>query len=174
VFRSPGRSRSLGGAVSSVDGDPRCARFPRAMTKSILALLLSASAVALLASACSDDSSGYEYSRGWRGYEDGCHQYASCGSCTPVAGCGWCTTGVGQGMCAADPNECAGAQAFSWTWDPSGCFAPPVDAGVVAPVDAAANVPVSPTDAAAVPAQVDSGIPEPQVDAGAAGGNPAH
>lgn len=123
------------------------------MTKSILALMLSASAVALLASACGDDSSGYEYDRGWQGgYGDGCHQYTSCGTCTPVLGCGWCTTGVGQGMCAADPNECAGAQSFSWAWDPSGCFAPPVDAGVVAPVDAAS---ATPTDAAAT-TQMDS------------------
>jgi hypothetical protein len=141
------------------------------MTKSILALMLSASAVVLLASACSDDSSDYEYDRGWRGgYGDGCHQYTSCGTCTPVLGCGWCTTGVGLGMCAADPNECDGAQSFSWTWDPSGCFPPPVDAGVVAPVDAA---PASPTDAA-VATPIDSASPAPETDADSAGGSAAH
>jgi hypothetical protein len=136
------------------------------MTKSLLALLLSAAGVVLLASACDDGGASVDYERGWRDY-DYCNQYTSCGTCTPVEGCGWCTTGVDQGLCAADPNECDGAQAFSWAWDPSGCFAP-ADAGVTRAVDAALPV-VAPTDAAP---QVDSAS-APPVDA-ASGGSAPH
>ncbi|MGO8997333.1 MAG: hypothetical protein ACLQVI_28795 [Polyangiaceae bacterium] len=116
------------------------------MTKSLRALVslaFTVCGIVSLASACNGSVSGYEYG-GWRG--DPCGQYASCGTCTPVMGCGWCTTGVNQGMCASDPNECAGAAAFSWTWNASGCFAP-ADAGVVEPVDAGTP---SPVDAAPV------------------------
>jgi hypothetical protein len=110
------------------------------MTKSLrtlVSLAFTVCAIASLASACDGNVSGYEYGGG-RG--DWCGQYASCATCTPVMGCGWCTTGVNQGMCASDPNECAGAAAFSWTWNPSGCFSP-ADAGVVEPVEAGSAAP---------------------------------
>ena len=91
----------------------------------------------VVASACDDEggyyNNGYWPNAGGR-FEYRCSEYLSCGTCTPIDGCGWCQTGVGEGMCVADPNECAGSAAFSWTWNPSGCFAPPVaeDAGAAA------------------------------------------
>jgi hypothetical protein len=104
------------------------------MTKPLFTLFFGASLVLSLASAC--DSGNYGYGPGWAGGGDPCNQYASCGACTPVNGCGWCTTGVGQGTCASDPNECANATAFSWTWEPDGCFVA-ADAGVASsPADA--------------------------------------
>jgi hypothetical protein len=122
------------------------------MKKHLLASALVVFIGGSLASACDDgDDSGYAYGGGesparW------CAHYPTCGSCTPVDGCGWCQTGVGEGMCAADPNECAGSSAFSWTWDPSGCF-PTTDASASAP-DA------SPADASTVTLPEDGGIPE--------------
>jgi hypothetical protein len=64
-----------------------------------------------------------------------CEQFTSCGTCTPVLGCGWCQAGD-KGLCAEDPNVCAGAQSFSWTWELATCPAT-VDAGVSA--DAGVN-----------------------------------
>jgi hypothetical protein len=64
-----------------------------------------------------------------------CSQYTSCFTCTPAVGCGWCSKSDGTGMCATNPNECANAKAFNWTWDPSGCHVT-ADASV-ASVDAA-------------------------------------
>jgi hypothetical protein len=106
------------------------------MKKRILGGALVALVTTLMASAC--DDGGYSYERGGDDYDYGCRRFTSCGTCTPVDGCGWCQTGVGKGLCAADPDECAGATAFSWTWDPSGCTATPAgdaDAGGVTIVD---------------------------------------
>jgi hypothetical protein len=106
------------------------------MKKGILALSVM---LGLSLSACNDRGGHHERSGPGNRVDHECRQYSSCDRCTPVAGCGWCTTGVGEGLCAADPNECAGAAAFSWTWDPSGCFGAPADAGVAQPEDAAAT-----------------------------------
>jgi hypothetical protein len=85
--------------------------------------------VALLsfAVACTDDDGG-PYGNGGSG--DPCNQFATCGTCTPQNGCGWCSASNGQGLCASDPDECAGASSFDWTWNPSGCLVP-VDAGTI-------------------------------------------
>jgi hypothetical protein len=45
-----------------------------------------------------------------------------------VYGCGWCSTSSGS-ACLSDPDECAGAAQFSWTWEPTGCTVG-ADAGV--------------------------------------------
>jgi hypothetical protein len=121
------------------------------MTSRLLAGALAALVIAVAAGACDDGTiDGY-----WSG-GDSCNQYASCGACTPVQGCGWCTTGVGQGMCASDPNECARAPSFSWTWDPSGCFAP-TDAGSVTTTDAAASSSQPPPNGDAGSSTTDAG-----------------
>jgi hypothetical protein len=120
---------------------------------------------AVTVSAC-DDNADYGYAYGGAG-GPGCRQYTTCGACTPVLGCGWCQTGVGKGMCADDPNDCAGATAFSWTWDPTGCFAPIADASVTipdaatspAPDAAVADTGVSATVDAAPPLATDSAPP---------------
>ena len=103
--------------------------------RSAIAVLL-LSLVALLVGACNDKGSssggavyGYTYA--------GCSQYTSCQACTPVNGCGWCDKIDGTGMCADDPNDCAAASAFRWTWDLMGCRVT-ADAGV-SPTDAAAE-----------------------------------
>lgn len=81
---------------------------------------LVASAVALAVGACGDNSNdGYAVAD--------CSAYTTCGTCTPVMGCGWCFNASG-GVCTTDPNECANASEFTWTWDPTGC--PDVDASV--------------------------------------------
>jgi hypothetical protein len=121
------------------------------MKKHIFASALFALVTAAMASAC--DDGGHRYGRRGPSESFGCGQYASCGACTPVDGCGWCQTGVGQGMCADDPNECAGAAAFSWTWDPSGCFAG-ADASVSPPP---ASTPEAPDGAAGSASPSDGG-----------------
>jgi hypothetical protein len=72
---------------------------------------------ALVLLACEVDSTdrGGEFS-----FDDGCLQFASCGTCTPISGCGWCFDSDGTGMCASGPGACA-TSASRWTWDPSGC-----------------------------------------------------
>jgi hypothetical protein len=65
----------------------------------------------------------------------GCQRHTTCGSCTPVLGCGWCTI-ADKGLCVADPDQCAAAPAFQWTWELSGC--PPVPDGSAA-ADTAAD-----------------------------------
>jgi hypothetical protein len=60
------------------------------------------------------------------GYSDPCQQFTSCGTCTPVLGCGWCWSGS-KGTCVSEPNECANAPTFEWTWESAGC--PAGDAG---------------------------------------------
>jgi Plexin repeat len=62
-------------------------------------------------------------------YERGvsCEQFTSCSACTPVLGCGWCQAGD-KGLCAEDPDACARAASFSWTWELATCPAA-VDAG---------------------------------------------
>jgi hypothetical protein len=115
------------------------------MTSRLLAALLAASVIVVTAAACDEGTVDGYYDRG----RDPCGQYASCGACTPVLGCGWCTTGVGQGLCASDPDECASAPSFSWTWNASGCFAP-ADAGIVETTDSGLSTPApTPTDAGA-------------------------
>jgi len=56
-----------------------------------------------------------------------CEQLTSCATCTPVLGCGWCQAGD-KGLCAEDPNACARAASFSWTWELATCPAE-LDAG---------------------------------------------
>jgi hypothetical protein len=68
-----------------------------------------------------DDGGRYDHNYGGGGGWAECEQYTTCGACTPVSGCGWCQASDGTGLCADDPSACAGAQQFSWTWDPSGC-----------------------------------------------------
>jgi hypothetical protein len=132
------------------------------MKRRIYASLLGSLLGALSLSAC-DSGDDYSYAYGY-GAGAECRQYTPCGTCTPVMGCGWCQSGVGKGMCADDPNDCAGASAFSWTWDPSGCFAPIADASVSIPEAASTTPPdtgTSPTvDAGSTPsdAAVDAPI----------------
>ena len=64
-----------------------------------------------------DDGSG---SGGTYTPAQNCAAYVTCGTCTPVLGCGWCSVGA-AGVCVTDPDQCAGAPAFSWTWVQSGC-----------------------------------------------------
>jgi hypothetical protein len=98
-----------------------------------MATMVGLSALALSLIACEEDKgssgSGYGYAA--------CRQYDSCETCTPVAGCGWCYKDDGTGMCADDPNDCAAATAFRWTWEPTGCRVT-ADAGVNA-IDAASE-----------------------------------
>lgn len=49
-----------------------------------------------------------------------CEQLSTCETCTPVLGCGWCQSGD-KGICVADPDRCAGAASFSWTWELAFC-----------------------------------------------------
>jgi hypothetical protein len=132
-------------------------------------------ALVVFAVAC-DDHDGHR-DRGGQGAgegEMGCSQFTSCSTCTPVTGCGWCATATGQGLCASDPDECASASAFSWTWDPGGCLVPvdasavtvqPADGGLITePIDAGGT----PTDGAiTTPIEASS---EASVDAGDASG----
>jgi hypothetical protein len=82
---------------------------------------------ALSLGACEGDGST---SSGGAGYAyAACNQYASCEACTPIQGCGWCYKDDGAGVCADDPNDCATATSFRWTWEPTGCRVT-ADAGV--------------------------------------------
>jgi hypothetical protein len=131
------------------------------MTKHLLALVAACGAALVLASACDDGTVSFEGgSGGWAGGST-CAQYTTCGECTPVDGCGWCTVGPNQGMCVSDPNECASSPAFTWTWNPDGCFVA-ADAGIGPSVDAGSPVVKPPTTDAAAPA-TDASSP---VDAG--------
>jgi hypothetical protein len=119
------------------------------MKKHILASALVVFIGGSLAAACDNGGfgTGYFPAGGTSAFhgDHRCGEQTSCGSCTPIEGCGWCQTGVGQGMCAADPNECAGSTAFSWTWDPSGCF-PTTDAAAASDAsvaDASTVIPLS-------------------------------
>jgi hypothetical protein len=114
----------------------------------LLAGSLLASAVALAVAACGDDSGANVYP--WAG--GACGAYTTCATCTPVEGCGWCFNAHG-GVCTSDPDQCASASEFTWTWDPTGC--PDVDASVN-PADGAAR---GGADAAgdAAPAAADAG-----------------
>jgi hypothetical protein len=113
-------------------------------------------AVCLAAAGCLDPNSdgNVSYDRpGPRGVEQRCSQYTSCGTCTPVLGCGWCSSGD-KGLCAAQPNDCAAAMSFDWTWETSGC--PAGDAGVASDAGASDGVDssseVGTTDAASTDA----------------------
>jgi len=66
--------------------------------------------------ACESDHWGYHYAP----YRDPCGQFTSCDTCTPVLGCGWCSMGS-KGACVDQPNACAGAANFYWTWELDGC-----------------------------------------------------
>jgi hypothetical protein len=68
-----------------------------------------------------------------------CERFTSCATCTPALGCGWCQSGD-KGLCTSEPDHCAGAASFSWTWELAFCPATPdggADAWVGLPVDAA-------------------------------------
>ncbi len=129
--------------------------------KRFLAVTLAASAIALGLAACDSGYYGHDYYG--HGYGDPCQQFTSCGTCTPVMGCGWCTTANGS-ACLSDPDECAGAQQFSWTWEPSGCtYAPdasvtPIDGGGPVPDAGVPDTSRPPTDAASL---ADTARPEP-------------
>lgn len=73
---------------------------------------------ALLLPACFDDS-GY-YSGPSSSGPVYCGQFTSCDTCTPVLGCGWCQAGT-KGACTDQPNACANASSFYWTWELDGC-----------------------------------------------------
>ncbi|HEX4475709.1 MAG TPA: hypothetical protein VH142_11570 [Polyangiaceae bacterium] len=113
---------------------------------------------ALVAISACDDGPYGRYRRDFYPY-DPCQSYSSCGSCTPVLGCGWCSVGS-SGTCVSDPDYC-GTNAFSWTWDPSGCpgavesdggtdggRTPSLDAGTSEPKDATPNSSDAKSDAA--------------------------
>jgi hypothetical protein len=137
---------------------PPLVRFDLVMKNRIIASALAAFVAALTASAC--EGGHHRHDRDERDrLEQVCKQYASCQACTPVSGCGWCQTGVGQGTCAADPDECAGAAAFSWTWNPSGCVAAPAtpDRGASAIPDAGGATTASPSPDRGEDAAVDAG-----------------
>ena len=104
------------------------------MKRSAIAIVL-LSPVALLVGACNDHGTSGGGRTAYGNAYVGCSQYTSCEACTPVNGCGWCDKVDGTGMCADDPNDCASASAFRWTWDPMGCRVT-ADAGV-SPIDAA-------------------------------------
>ena len=94
---------------------------PHVITSVLVPVLLSA-----LAGCFAPDGDGGSRSFEPSGSEGSpCRRFTTCGSCTPVLGCGWCSSGD-KGMCADQPNECAGAMSFAWTWESSGC---PADAG---------------------------------------------
>jgi hypothetical protein len=81
-------------------------------------LMLTLVFAAMLGGCIVDNGSG-----GNGGYSSnpyGCAAYTTCGSCTPIQGCGWCSVGA-AGWCVSDPDQCAGAPAFEWTWVQSGC-----------------------------------------------------
>jgi hypothetical protein len=96
--------------------------------RAFVGLLFTGLLFTLLCTACIDGSNG-----GGGGYSYGpvnCHRFTSCATCTPVLGCGWCQSGT-KGACVDQPNACASASTFSWTWELSGC--PPAggeDAGL--------------------------------------------
>lgn len=92
---------------------------------SAFSAVLVALGVALTVAACSDHER-FDESQS----RADCSRFTSCGACTPVLGCGWCSTSSGSGICTDQPNDCASAQQFSWTWEPSGCRAG-ADASVV-------------------------------------------
>ena len=78
---------------------------------------------ALLSGACIDDGGG----GGRPSYGPvPCGQFTSCETCTPILGCGWCSMGT-KGACVDQPNACAGASDFYWTWELAGC---PASGGV--------------------------------------------
>jgi len=114
-----------------------------------LATALLTSVIAVTLGACGDNDDGAYSHGGGGGYATTCSAYTTCGSCTPVSGCGWCFSGA-TGACAPDPDSCASASEFTWTWDPSGC--PDVDASVV-PLDAGAvaSPKASPSNEASTP-----------------------
>jgi hypothetical protein len=82
------------------------------MKRAVLLLLF-----ALLPVACIDDSG---YNPGPSSGPVYCGQFTSCETCTPVLGCGWCSMGS-KGACVDQPNACAGAANFYWTWELDGC-----------------------------------------------------
>jgi len=81
------------------------------MKRAVMLLLF-----ALLPVACIDDS----YDPGPSYGPVYCGQFTSCDTCTPILGCGWCSAGS-KGACVDQPNACAGAASFTWTWELDGC-----------------------------------------------------
>jgi hypothetical protein len=104
------------------DAQPVDVRYILSAMNRLIALLLSASSVALLLAACDAGGSwgNWGYGAGNGGATSTCSANKSCETCTPVSGCGWCTAPNGSGVCSPNPDDCPTEQ-FSWTWDPSGC-----------------------------------------------------
>jgi hypothetical protein len=103
--------------------------------------LLAAMVGAVCSLSC-ESTDGY-YGQPQGGYQPfSCEQLTSCATCTPVLGCGWCQSGD-KGLCTSEPDRCAGAASFSWTWELAFCPAAPDggagDAWVGLPVDGAAD-----------------------------------
>ncbi|HEY2902334.1 MAG TPA: hypothetical protein VGL59_17260 [Polyangia bacterium] len=80
----------------------------------------------LILSGCIDDNGRGYYNRGY--FPATCRKFANCDSCTMALGCGWCQSGV-HGLCTSDPDQCANATTFSWTWEATGCPGAPADGG---------------------------------------------
>jgi hypothetical protein len=119
------------------------ANFAGVMLYRFLSGALAVAALALLGNACDDSGGGGGSSAGGAGGTGpACAQYATCQACTPANGCGWCSYPEGTGECVSSPDRCR-EHAFSWTWDPSGCFVP-ADASV----NPTTPAPPSSTDAA--------------------------
>ena len=80
--------------------------------------LLAAFVGALCLGSCYSD----DYQPPPSGYVEpfGCERFTSCATCTPVLGCGWCQVGT-KGRCTSDPDRCARAQSFTWTWELAFC-----------------------------------------------------
>jgi hypothetical protein len=129
------------------------------MQRMVIAFLFS-----LVAAACSDTGSRRHFAQSYGPY--GCRQFTSCGACTPILGCGWCTIG-GGGMCVDDPNDCAAAASFQWTWEPTGCPAAN-DAGTAGDAAGEANASTDAgVDAASEPSDsTDGTIDAEAVEAG--------
>jgi len=93
------------------------------MKPQILALAFVAISVAISAGCIDpggDEPVTYDHQGPRPGPVARCGQLTTCGACTPVLGCGWCWSGD-KGLCASQPNDCASAMSFDWTWESSGC-----------------------------------------------------
>jgi Plexin repeat len=130
--------------------------------------------MALTVSGCiDDDGRGY----GGRRIHTDCSKFTACRGCTLALGCGWCSSGP-DGICVSEPNVCAGATTFSWTWEASGCPGA-VDAGPTpdgttpdgwTPIDGAADTGFFPPPAAPPPEAVDAAATDAGVTDAADGG----
>jgi hypothetical protein len=115
--------------------------------------------IALTVGGCiDDDGRGY----GGRRIHTDCSKFTACRGCTLALGCGWCSSGQ-DGICVSEPNVCAGATTFSWTWEASGCPGA-VDAGTTpdgwTSIDGAVDTGFFPPPAAPPPEGADAAAPE--------------